>query len=205
MKGSLLPVVALLAATTFSLYGCSSDDKQSQAISKTAASAAPSVAPTKSLSVFLSLHQQYCESDMNSREALIKALQADERFKPASGFVGVFETKVNGISYAVSPEIDGCTTDVMVKNEKTGQLLFSYADMNKALTKKGYQVVGNETTRKDVGSDRKEVTILEKTYISPRGETTNLDYPADRPDKYFMTLFAKKFTKASEASVSMKN
>ncbi len=205
MKGSLLPVVALLAATTFVLHGCSSDDQQSQAISKTTAPAPSSVAPTKSLSIFLSLHQQYCESDMDSREALVAALQADKRFKPASGFVGVYETKVDGVSYAVSPEIDGCTTDVMVKNEKTGKLLFSYADMNKALTKKGYQVVGDETTRKDVGSDRKEVTILEKTFISPKGETTNLDYPADRPDKYFMTLFAKKFTKPGESSVSMKN
>ena len=201
MKGSLLPVVALLASATFGLYGCGSDEKQSLAKNKTA----PAAVQTKSLSVFLSLHQQYCESDLNSRDALIAALEADQRFKPASGFVGVFETKVDGISYAVSPEIDGCTTDVMVKNEKTGKLLFSYADMNKALTGKGYQVVGNETRRKDVGSDRKEVTILEKTFISPKGETTNLDYPADRPSKYYMTLFAKKFTKAAQESVSMKN
>lgn len=199
MKGSLLPVVTLLAATTFSLYGCGADDKQS--ITKT------KVAPTqtKSLSVFLSLHKQYCESDMNSREALVTALKADARFKPASGFVGVFETKVDGVSYAVSPEIDGCTTDVMVKNAETGKLLFTYADMNKALTGSGYQIVGNETKRKDVGSDRKEVTILEKTFISPKGETTNLDYPADRPGQYYMTLFAKKFTKAKKASISMNN
>jgi len=203
MKGSLLPVVALLASTTLGLYGCGSDDKQSLAKNKT--TPVPAANQTKSLSVFLSLHQQYCESDMNSRDALIAALEADQRFKPAAGFVGVFETKVDGISYAVSPEIDGCTTDVMVKNEKTGKLLFSYADMNKALTGKGYQVVGNETRRKDVGSDRKEVTILEKTFISPKGETTNLDYPADRPSKYYMTLFAKKFAKPSKAAVSMKN
>lgn len=197
MKGSLLPVVTLLAAT-LSLYGCGADD-QPQAKTKATQDQA------SSLSVFLSLHKQFCESDVDSRESLIAALEVDKRFKPADGFVGVFETKVNGISYAVSPEIDGCTTDVMVKNAKTGKLLFSYADMNKALSKKGYQVVGNETTRKDVGSDRKEVTILEKTFISPKGETTNLDYPSDRPDKYFMTLFAKKFTKAEKSSVSMKN
>jgi len=199
MKGSLLPVVALLATTALSLYGCGADDKPSQA------NKSVTPAPTKSLSVFLSLHNQYCESDMNSREALITALQADARFKPAAGFVGVFETKVDGISYAVSPEIDGCTTDVMVKNAKTGKLLFTYADMNKALTGKGYQIVGKETTRKDVGSDRKEVTILEKTFVSPKGETTNLDYPADRPGQYYMTLFAKKFTTAKEASISMNN
>jgi len=199
MNGTLLPVVALLAATTLSLYGCGADDNQSK-VAKKATSA-----PTKSLSVFLSLHKQFCESDLDSRSALISALKADKRFKPAAGFVGVFETKVDGISYAVSPEVDGCTTDVMVKNAQTGKLLFSYADMNRALGKKGYQVVGNETTRKDVGSDRKEVTILERTFVSPKGETTNLDYPADRPDQYFMTLFAKKFTTAKESSISMNN
>ena len=206
MKGSLLPVVALLATTTLGLYGCGSDDKQSQSKSPQPEQNTKSASvPAKSLSVFLSLHKQYCESDLNSREALVTALEADKRFTAADGFVGVFETKVNGISYAVSPEVDGCTTDVMVKNTKTGKVLFTYAEMNKALAKKGYQVVGNETRRKDVGSDRNEVTILEKTFISPKGETTNLDYPADRPDKYYMTLFAKKFTNAKEASISMNN
>ena len=43
---------------------------------------------------------------MRSREALITALEQDKRFEPATGFVGVFETKVDGISYAVSPEVD---------------------------------------------------------------------------------------------------
>lgn len=213
MKGSLLPMLVTLS-TTLMLYGCGADETNSNADiaqastvqSKPKAVASTSPTPvTNSLSVFLSLHKQYCESDMRSREALITALEQDKRFEPATGFVGVFETKVDGISYAVSPEVDGCTTDVMVKNEVTGQVLFSYAEMNKALTSKGYQVVGNETTRKDVGSDRREVTILEKTFISPRGEVTNLDYPADRPDKYYMTLFAKKFAKDQvPAAVSMK-
>jgi len=67
MKGSLLPVVALLAATSIGLYGCGADENPS-------------------LSAFLSLHNQFCESDMKSREELTAALQADKRFKPAVGF-----------------------------------------------------------------------------------------------------------------------
>ena len=184
MKGSLLPVVATLAVSAIGLYGCSADKNPS-------------------LSTFLSLHNQFCESDVQSREALAAALKADSRFKPAVGFVGVYETKVDNVSYAVSPEIDGCTTDVMVKDEKSGQLLFTYAELNEALKSKGYKAFGKETKRSDVGSDQKKVTILEKSFIAPNGEKANLDYPADRPDQYYMTLFAKKFTQPDKSSVSM--
>ena len=186
MKGSLLPVVALLAATTIGLYGCGADKNPS-------------------LTAFLSLHNQFCESDVQSREALTAALRKDKRFKPAVGFVGVFETKIDDVSYAVSPEIDGCTTDVMVKNSDTGKVLFTYAELNEALSDKGYKPVGKETKRSDVGSDQKKVTILEKSFIAPNGEKANLDYPADRPDQYYMTLFAKKFAQPEKSSVSMNN
>ena len=184
MKSTLLPVAALLTAATFGLTGCGADENPN-------------------LTTFLSLHSQFCESDLSSRDELAAALSADKRFQPAPGFVGVFETKVDGVSYAVSPEVDGCTTDVMVKNKTTGKLLFTYSELNAALGDKGYKTVGKETKRKDTGSDRQDVTILERTYISPKGETTNLDYPADRPDQYYMTLFAKKFGKPAKSSVSM--
>ena len=186
MKGSLLPVVATLAVSAMSLVGCSSDNNPS-------------------LSTFLSLHTQFCESDAQSSQALAEKLKADKRFKPADGFVGVFETKVDNVSYAVSPEVDGCTTDVMVKNSETGKLLFTYAELTEALLEKGYKAHGKETKRSDLGSDQQAVTILEKSFIAPNGEKANLDYPADRPDKYYMTLFAKKFAKPAKSSVSMNN
>lgn len=197
MKASTLSLLAMTATFTVLLSGCNGDEEVMQSTS---------VAPAKtdSLGTFLTFHQQFCEKEFDSREALVHALEADERFKPAAGFMGVYETMVNGVSYAVSPEVDGCTTDVMVKNSATGKLLFSYADMNSALLDKGYRVIGEESTRKDMGSDQQEVTILEKTFMSPAGETTNLDYPSDRPDKYYMTLFAKKFPAvATPASLTL--
>jgi hypothetical protein len=198
MKASTLPLLALAAAFTLVLTGCGGQEEASPPASKAAK------AETNSLTTFLTLHQQFCEQDFKSRESLVKALEADSRFRPAPGFMGVYETKVNDISYAVSPEIDGCTTDVMVQNKTTGKLLFSYNDMNQALLKVGYRVIGDETSRKDMGSDNQEVTIMEKTFVSPKGETTNLDYPSDRPDQYYMTLFAKKFTDApSPSSLSL--
>lgn len=199
MIASRLSLLALAASCTLLLSGCLGEEEASLAELK------PS-ADTKSLTVFLSLHKQFCEKEFSDRDALVKALEADSRFRPAPGFMGVYETKVNDISYAVSPEIDGCTTDVMVLNKDTGETLFTYEEMNQALTDNGYRVIGDETTRKDLGSDQQEVTILEKTFMSPAGETTNLDYPSDRPGKYYMTLFAKKFpvnTEMPAASLSL--
>ena len=144
-----------------------------------------------SLSTFLSLHEEFCESNVYSQAALISVLKADERFKPAAGFVGVFEIQMQGISYAVSPEAHGCTTDVLVKSLKSDELLFTYSDINKALTNNGYEVVGKETTKKGDGKDKKEVTLLVRFFISPKGRITSLNYPDGRHDQYYTTLFAK--------------
>ncbi|PID45299.1 MAG: hypothetical protein CSB47_09425 [Proteobacteria bacterium] len=198
MKASKLSLLALAAAFNIFLTGCNDDGRVLSNSSK--ASAKPS-----SLSTFLSLHEQFCEKEFKNRDALVQALEKDKRFRPAAGFMGVYETTINKISYAVSPEIDGCTTDVMVQNETTGKLLFSYDEVNAALINHGYRVLGAETTRKDIGANRQEVTIRERTFMSPAGEVTNLDYPSDRPDKYYTTLFAKKFpATGAPASLSLK-
>jgi hypothetical protein len=180
MKSPTRTTLVLAAITSIFLTACGADDN-SQAKA------------TNELGTFLSLHKQYCENSHKTRDSIVSALESDERFKPAVGFNGVFEAKISGVSYAVSPEVDGCTTDVLVQNVSTGKLLFSYEQINSALVKNGYSVVGEETKRKDVGRDQLEVTILEKTFVSPANEVTNLDYPEDRPDQYYMTLFAKKF------------
>lgn len=196
MKSLSLSTMAIVAMTTLFLTGCGADDEsQNNAISSsTNNQAAKTVSKSANeLGTFLSLHKQYCESSHKTRESLVSALELDSRFKPAAGFNGVFEANIAGVSYAVSPEVDGCTTDVLVQNTSTGQVLFSYDQINAALMKNGYSIVGEETSRKDVGRDQLEVTILEKTFVSPANEITNLDYPADRKDQYYMTLFAKKF------------
>lgn len=196
MNASTLSFLALSAALTLLLTGCGGQEEASSTNSKTSAN-------KNSLSVFLELHNQFCEKDFENRDSLVAALKSDSRFRPAPGFMGVYETSVNGISYAVSPEVDGCTTDVMVQHADTGELLFSYEEMNEALANTGYSAIGEQTTRKDMGSDRQEVTIIETTYMSPTGEKTNLDYPSDRPDQYYMTLFAKKFSVPSSPALSL--
>jgi hypothetical protein len=179
-----IPVVMLCTAailTTIVLNGC---DK---------AASASTIHAQPHLSTFLSLHNQYCEKKYENPESLQKSLEVAPELSPAKDFNGVYEVHVNGISFAVSPEEDGCTTDVMVQTKENKEL-FTYEDINKALLKLGYVETGEPVSRKDLGTDQTELTIIEKKYISPKGEITTLDFPLEKKDKYYMTLFAEKFS-----------
>lgn len=188
----VLPLVALAAAaviTTLVLSGC--NDAQI----KTYHNAQGGI--QKNLDTFLTLHNKFCEKQFDSRERLKNALDEDINFKLAKGFEGVYETHVDSISFAVSPEDDGCTTDVMVKTGANAPL-FLFEDINNALISKGYKDTGKQTSRQDIGTDQSELTIIEKTYISPTGEITTLNFPLEKMDKYYMTLFAEKFKEAKQ-------
>ncbi len=190
----IFPSVLLFStaiATSLLLNGCGSETSAKLSASK-----------SEYLSTFLDLHKDFCEKKFDNRDALKTALAKDKRFKPAQGFEGVFETHINKISFAISPETDGCTTDVMIKNRVAGGVMFNFEDINKALLSKGYKDTGKIAKRKDVGTDKSEVTVIEKTYISPTGEMTTLDFPLDKQDKYYMTLFAEKFSKIEKKPVN---
>ncbi|MGK0269646.1 MAG: hypothetical protein ACI88H_000278 [Cocleimonas sp.] len=182
----VVPLMVLCSAaiiTTIVLSGC--DNTASASTEK------------PHLSTFLSLHNQYCEKKYNDQETLTKTLEVSPELSLAKYFKGVYEVHKHGVSYAVSPEEDGCTTDVMIQNKDKSEL-FSFEDINKALISLGYVETGKPVSRKDIGTDQSELTIIEKKYVSPKGEITVLDYPLEKKDKYYMTLFAEKFTQAKQ-------
>jgi hypothetical protein len=192
IPSSLLVSTAII--TSLLLNGCGSETSEKLDMSK-----------SEYLSTFLELHTDYCEKKFDNQDSLKSALSGDNRFTLAQGFDGVYETHINKISFAVSPETDGCTTDVMIKNRVAGGIMFNFDDINKALLAKGYKDTGKMSKRKDVGTDQSEVTIIEKTYLSPEGEVTTLDFPLDKQDKYYMTLFAEKFSKLEKESKPRKS
>lgn len=147
--------------------------------------------PSEYLTSFLSLHHKFCEKKYASSFSLMQTLQTASSLKLADNFEGVYEVTINNISFAVSPEEDGCTTDVMLIGDD--ELLFTFEDINEALIKKGYIETGDPVSRKDLGIDQSELTVIEKKYISPAGEVTVLNFPLEKKDKYYMTLFVEKF------------
>lgn len=181
-----IPIVVLCTAaivTTIMLNGCGR-----------AASAETKVSQPH-LSTFLSLHNQYCEKKYDTHQSLQESLKVSPDLSLAKNFNGVYEILVDGISYAVSPEEDGCTTDVMLQTKDNKQL-FSFEDINKALLDNGYIETGEPVSHKDMGINQEKLTVIKKHYISPKGEITTLDFPLEKKNKYYMTLFAEKFTEA---------
>lgn len=182
----IFPLVVLCSAaivTTLVLSGC--DNTASASTTK------------PHLKTFLSLHNQYCEKEYSNQETLTKSLEVSPELSLAKDFKGVYEVHKHGVSYAVSPEEDGCTTDVMIQTEDDPEL-FTFEDINSALIDLGYVETGEPVSRKDIGTDQSELTIIEKKYVSPKGEITVLDFPLEKKDKYYMTLFAEKFTQAKQ-------
>jgi len=184
-----IPILVLCTAailTTMFLNGCGKKE------------IAENVVVQEHLTSFLSLHNQFCEKKYNSSDSLRKELEVDPTLQPAKDFEGVYEVLISDVSFAVSPEEDGCTTDVMLQSK--GKQLFTFDDINKALISSGYIETGEAISRKDIGTDQTELTIIEKKYISPTGELTTLDFPLEKMDKYYMTLFAEKFSQANKES-----
>ena len=195
------PIVAVYIAafiSTLVLNGCGDTQKENvkkaplkQIPTETASTPVKETPVIKHLSKFLSLHTKFCEKSYPSSALLKKDLESAEELTLAKNFEGVYEVLVGDISFAVSPEEDGCTTDVMIQNN--GIQIFTFEEMDKALIKSGYKEASKSISRMDLGTDQSELSVLEKKYISPRGEITTLDFPLEKKDKYYMTLFTEKF------------
>ena len=186
-----LVVSSTILISTLMLNGCGS--KSETSVSDSSKTQSQKVAQNH-LNAFLSLHNKFCEKKYPSSDVLKKNLETSPELKLAKNFDGVYEALVGNVSYAVSPEEDGCTTDVMLKS--SGKELFTFEEINQALIKLGYVESGKSISRKDRGTDQSELLVIEKKYISPEGEVTTLDFPLEKKDKYYMTLFVEKFTEA---------
>lgn len=163
-----------------------------------------SEAKKDSLMTFLQLHSEYCESGFKSAEQLSEVLRKDETFQANSNNTGIYEKLVGKVSYAISPEVDGCTTDLKIKESSHSMAYFSFEEIDAALIKKGYVPKGKREYRDEIGTDQHELKVVEQKYTSPGpGKViSTLVFPLESQDKYYMTLFAEK---ASSVSVAPSN
>ncbi len=153
---------------------------------------------SKPLTEFLALHEKFCESNYDSPDALADALMRADNFKPSSNIAGIFETVVDQVSYAVSSEEAGCTTDLKIKAIGADRPYFDFEDLNKALISRGYKAAGERREMRQIGMDERFLQIVEMRYLSPGNTMTILAFPLEREDQYYMTLFAEKFGGSDE-------
>jgi len=156
----------------------------------------------QSLSTFLALHDKYCAAEFSSVEKLTAALQNDPEFSIVEAYDGIFESKVADISYAVSPEEGGCTTDLKIKTASAEQPYFGFEEINAALLAKGYIARGQKEVHKEVGLDNRELSVAEQKYESKDNTISTLVFPLENEDQYYMTFFVEKF-EMQEASLNV--
>ncbi len=184
-KALSLPSGLLLSAALILPAGCKQDE-QCSAVSMQADQSQQYV------KTLLELHEKYCVPEEDNAQALEERLKNDSDLKPAANFEGIYEVTIDNVSFAISPEEDGCTTDVMLKSNNN-KPLFTFEDIDKALTKQGYMEVGKPKLYTDSGTDNSKVNVIEKKYISPDGYVTTLRVPIEEKDKFYMTLFTEKW------------
>jgi hypothetical protein len=144
------------------------------------------------LSTFIDIHSWYCEKSHSDVYALRKKLMTDPRFVLSAKYEDVYETVIDGISYAITPEEDSCTTDVMLHKNGKRDTLIALKEIDLLLISRGYKKI-EEKVLYEKGLNGKEVKITDIEYSTPNEERAVLSYPLEHPENFYMTLWVKKF------------
>lgn len=150
---------------------------------------APQAMRQKHLDHFMDVYRQFCY-ERHSRETVKSLLLASGGFRPAEDFEGVFEEMFDGLSYAVTPDPEFCTVDVMLSYEEK-RLLFSQQDIETAVgaLPGNYRVV-ERTRETHEGPDGEQVRVEVSEFLrtGSDGNRILLVYPLSNQDVYYMTL-----------------
>jgi len=137
---------------------------------------------------FVTLLKQYC-IDTESQAKAMQSLVKNKKFMPTEEHEDVFEQHYAGISYAIAPDTESCTVDVMLLLDGK-KLLFSLDELIMEIEKmtgfKKYQSI--EATESGIKSDTVKVI---KTTFRKNGSANNMlemVYPIEHQDEFFMTL-----------------
>ena len=148
--------------------------------------------PKQTIATFLAIHNEYCDAVFASHEVRLKALSRNAEYKVLEAFDDVYEKKTSNVSYAVSPEESGCTTDIKLKATEKDTLYFSFQQLNDALLANGYKQRGEKNHSLEQGiNDDVMVKVMEQKYISPNKNITTLMFPLEKENQYYMTFFAE--------------
>lgn len=147
----------------------------------------------KMLYTFIGIHEEFCEKDYDSSSALKDALKNSPSLEPLARYIGVYELKVDDISFAISSEKKGCTTDVLPNNPKTGEVYFSLSQLTEVLESAGYSDIGGKDSQQRKAVNGEEVTVTLRYFVSPTGEPMELAYPENGKGSYYTTLYSIKW------------
>lgn len=148
---------------------------------------APSHFREKHLKHFMSLFHEFCfgqSSQMETKRNIISS----NLFRPAPGFDGIYEKFFNEISYAVTPDENSCTVDVLLEY-KSGKLLFSLDEVQAAIINKSDYLHQKSINTTEEGPNSEAVMTIE-SHFQNTNKTNDiiLTYPTSNQDVFYMTL-----------------
>jgi len=134
---------------------------------------------------FLSLVKEQCLQHISALDTLKSRLEKNESFRPVSDVEGSFEIHYRDVSFAITPEVDLCTVDVMLKNEYH-DILFSKNHIDGLLMSLSASSAASFMQDEDMGSNGNEVKVLRKSYKMTDGINLKLVYPVTGLDEFYM-------------------
>ncbi len=92
------------------------------------------------LTFFINLHWEYCDKSYQDGDALEKVLQSDRKLTPlGKEYKDTYEIIIDNISYAVSKEDDGCSTDVLLIQQDKKSIIITLNEIDTYLISQGYK------------------------------------------------------------------
>ena len=140
------------------------------------------------LASFPDVHGWHYAQPCPDRASLARAPGQDARLTASTEYGDVFEIMVHGVSYAVSPEDYGCTTDVLLQPDGEAETIFTLNEINARLLKPGYRNTGQDGVLSEEGLDGSTVQVTDIGYLTDTGERAVLSWPLDKVDNFCMTL-----------------
>jgi len=143
-----------------------------------------SAIPASHLNDFVSLFDKYCYSFKGRPNKTVSQLEK-MGYKINPDF-DAYEIFIDGIDYAITPQTDDCTTDVLLKHDS--ETLFTFDQIDKVLTQKFNLTLISSRSFQDIALNNKNTTIQQRDYRDGAGHGFRLLYPSDNQDSYYMTF-----------------
>ena len=140
--------------------------------------------PKNHLNDFVNLFDQYCYSFKGKPNKTVSHLEKmGHELNPD---YDAYEILIGGIDYAITPQHNDCTTDVLLRHGEG--TLFTFDQIDKMLTQKFNLTLVSSRSFQDVALNNKNTQIQQRDYRDVAGMDYRLLYPSDNQDSYYMTF-----------------
>ena len=148
---------------------------------------APHEMRERHLKHLVELFEGYCLGKV-SQQAAVKNLVSSGGLRPAKEYEGVYEEYYEGLNYAVTPDPDNCTVDVLLEYQ-TGRLLFSLEAVKAEIVRAtSYSLVKNLDKPEVVSGSKKIMTVESHFQQEKTDKIIVLTYPTSHQDEFYMTI-----------------